>query len=248
MDNLNDKFINKIILGDCLEVMKDIPNESIDLILTDPPYNISQKKKIFRDYRSGKRSDISFDYGCWDYDFNIEPFLIETKRILKPFGQWLVFSSEQLFGKYREWFQNNGHFKQLIIWEITNPLPQFRKCGYRQATQLILWAYKIKPPVKDQHFNFLTQKEMRNIFKYPLCGGNERTKHPTQKPLQLIEHLIKIHSRENDIILDPFFGSGTTCVACVKLGRRYIGIEKDEEYFKIANERIEKEIKIQSLF
>ncbi|HRT03225.1 MAG TPA: DNA methyltransferase [Candidatus Diapherotrites archaeon] len=205
----------------------------------------SVKNKTWISYKNGI---FCITGNSWDYNFDIEPFLIETKRILKPFGQWLIFSSEQLFGKYREWFQKNGHFKQLIIWEITNPIPQFRKCGYRQATQLILWAYKNKPSKKEQHFNFLTQKEMRNIFKYPLCGGNERTKHPTQKPLILIEQLLKIHSREGDVVLDPFLGSGTTAVACIRLKRNFIGIELSEEYYKIAEERIKNEQKLQRLF
>jgi len=241
-------MFNKIILGDCIEVMRNIPDETIDLVLTDPPYNISQKNKIYRVYRSGKRADISFDFGEWDYSFEIEPFLIETKRVLKQFGQWLIFSSEYLYGKYREWFQQNGHFKQTIIWEITNPLPQFRKCSYRQSTNLILWAYKKKHSKKYSHFNFLKQEEMKNIMRYPICSGNERTEHPTQKPLKLIERLIEIHSRENDVVLDPFLGSGTTVVACIRLNRQYIGIEKNEKYFKIAEERVKRELEVQHLF
>jgi len=230
--------MNKIIQGDCLEIMKNIPDKSIDLILTDPPYNISQKNKIFRDYRSGQRADISFDYGDWDYEFDILPVLEESKRILKQYGQWIIFCSEQQIGMYRKWLEKNGHFKQIIIWEKTNPLPQFRKCGYRQATEIIMWAYKEKPTKKEQHFNFLLQEEMKNIFRFPICGGKERTKHPTQKPYKLIEELLKRHSFKGDMILDPFAGSGTTGVACHNLDRNYILIEKEPEYCKIARERI----------
>ena len=229
---------NQIIQGDCVEVMKGIPDKSVDMILTDPPYNISQKNKIFRDYRSGKRADINFDYGEWDYNFDILPILIESKRILKEYGQWLIFCAEQQIGMYRKWLGNNGHFKQLIIWEKLNPLPQFRKCGYRQATEIIMWAYKNKPKKIEQHFNFLKQEEMKNIFRFPICGGKERTKHPTQKPLGLITELLKRHSFKDDIILDPFLGSGTTAVACKETGRDYIGIEKDKEYCEIARRRI----------
>ena len=99
----------KLYLGDCLEVMKEIPDESIDLVLTDPPYNISHKGKIFRDYRSGKNGDINMDFGEWDYNFNITPFLEETKRILKKYGQWIVFCAEQQIGIYRKWLEENGH-------------------------------------------------------------------------------------------------------------------------------------------
>ena len=229
-----------IYLGNNLDIFKKIPNEIVDLVLTDPPYNISQKNKIYRDYRSGKRADISFDFGEWDYDFDPIPFLEETKRLLKPYGQWLIFCSEQQVGIYRNWLAANGHFKQIIIWEITNPLPQFRKCGYRQATQFILWAYKNKPKKKDQHFVFLTQKEMKNIFRFPICSGKERVKHPTQKPLRLIIELLKRHSFENDLVLDPFLGSGTTSVACKLMNRGCIGIELNKEYFDIAIERVKR--------
>ena len=237
-------FINKIICGDCLEVMKQIPDKSIDLVLTDPPYNISQKKKIFRDYRSGKRADISFDYGEWDYGFDILPVLEESKRILKDKGQWLIFCAEQQIGMYRKWLGENGHFKQILIWEKTNPLPQFRKCGYRQATEIIMWAYKQKPTKIEQHFNFLLQQEMLNIFRFPICGGNERTEHPTQKPNKLIKELLKRHSFEKDTILDPFLGSGTTAVACKQLKRNFIGIEISQKYCDIANQRLRQEILI----
>lgn len=239
-----EDIVNKIHHSDCLEFMKNIPDNSIDLILTDPPYNISQKNMIFRDYRNGKRADINFDYGEWDYDWNMIPFLEESKRVLKQYGQWLIFTSEQMFGDYRKWLSKNGHFKQFIIWEKTNPLPQFRKCGYRQATEIIMWAYKEKPKKIDQHFNFLMQKEMINIFRHPICGGNERTKHPTQKPVKLLEDLLKRHSFENDIVLDPFIGSGSTAVACRNLKRNFIGIEIDQKYVHMANNRLKQQLLI----
>ena len=174
---------NKIIQGDCIEIMKTIESNSIDLVLTDPPYNISQKNKIYRDYRSGKRGDINFDYGEWDYEWDMLPFLIETKRILKEYGQWIIFCAEQQIGDYRKWLGENGHFKQLIVWEKLNPLPQFRKCGYRQATEIIMWSYKNKPKKIDQHFNFLKQEEMKNIFRFLKGEGNKRGNNPTQKQL-----------------------------------------------------------------
>ena len=231
-------MINTIILGHALNVLKKIPDNYIDLILTDPPYNISQKNKIYRDYRSGKRADINFDYGEWDYDFDVLPILNESKRILKRYGQWLIFCAEQQIGMYRKWLGENGHFKQILIWEKLNPLPQFRKCGYRQATEIIMWAYKNKPKKIEQHFNFLKQEEMKNIFRFPICSGKERTKHPTQKPLKLIIELIKRHSFKNDIILDPFIGSGTTAVACLQLNRRFIGIEIKQEYIDMSYKMI----------
>ena len=147
-----------------------------------------------------------------------------------------------LIGIYRKWLEENGHFKQIIIWEKTNPLPQFRKCGYRQATEIIMWAYKNNPTKKEQHFNFLLQDEMKNIFKFPICGGKERTIHPTQKPIKLIEQLLLRHSFKNDLILDPFLGSGTTAVACKNLGRKCIGIEINKEYCDISIKRLRQEV------
>jgi DNA modification methylase len=233
-----DDFIDKVIQGDCLEVMKQIPDNSIDLIFTDPPYNISQKNKIFRDYRNGKNGDIRMDFGEWDYNFQIEPFLIESKRVLRDDGSIIVWTSEQLFGKYRDWFEKNMYPKQMLVWVKTNPLPQFRLVGYRQATELMFWALKKKNTKNNPNFIFLGQEEMTNVFYAPIVGGKERTKHPTQKPLSISMEIIRRHCRPGGIVLDPFLGSGTTAVAAKKLGRHYIGIEIDPEYVKIANERL----------
>ena len=233
-----EEIKNKILQGDCLEIMKDIPDNSIDLVFTDPPYNISQHKKIFRDYRSGKRADIKMDFGEWDYGFEIEPFLKEAKRVLRDDGSIIVWTSEQLYGKYREWFGKNMYPKQLLVWVKINPLPQFRLVGYRQATELLFWALKNKNTKNNPNFLFQTQKEMKNVFYAPIVGGRERTEHPTQKPLSVTEEIIKRHCRKDGIILDPFMGSGTTAVAAKKLGRNYIGIELNPDYIKIAEARI----------
>lgn len=234
-----DKYINKIILGDCLEVMKDIPDESVDLVLTDPPYNISQKdKRLYRRYKGGKQGDIVMDFGEWDYNFKIEPFLIESKRVLRDNGSIIVWTSEQLFGEYRNWFVKYMRPKQLLIWVKTNPLPQFRLNGYRQSTELLFWAMKSRNKKDNKNFIFQSQREMTNVFYAPIVGGKERTTHPTQKPLSITEKLIKTHCIKNGIVLDPFLGSGTTAVACKKLGRRYIGIEISEEYYNIAKQRV----------
>lgn len=233
-----DDYINKIIQGDCLQIMKGIPDKSIDLVLTDPPYNISQKNKIFRDYRNGKNGDIKMNFGEWDYNFNIEPFLIESKRILKYNGSVIVWTSEQLYGKYREWFSKNMHPKQLLVWVKTNPLPQFRLVGYRQATELMFWALKNKNTKDNENFIFQKQKEMNNVFYSPIVGGKERTEHPTQKPLSIISEIVKRHCRLNGIVLDPFLGSGTTACACKMLDRNYIGIEISPEYCAIARQRV----------
>ena len=146
--------------GDCLDIMAIFPDESIDLIITDPPYNVSHKDKLYRTYKNGKRKDISLDFGEWDYGFDATLFLEESKRVLKKYGQWLIFCSDLQLGDYVEWLKENGYFKQILIWEKLNPPPHFRKTEYRQATEFIVWAYKENPPIKEQHFNFLTQEEV----------------------------------------------------------------------------------------
>jgi len=229
---------------DCLEVLKEFPDESIDLVYTDPPYNISQKNKIFRDYRSGKRADINMDFGRWDYNFEIIPFLEQSKRVLNEYGSVIVWTSEQLYGKYREWFEKNMYPKQLLIWEKLNPLPQFRLVGYRQATELMFWALKKKNTKSNPNFNFKSQKEMTNVFCAPIVGGKERKwGHPTQKPLKVCKQIVDIHCRESGIVLDPFTGVGTICVAAKELNRKWIGIEMDEEYCRRAKERLKGTIK-----
>jgi len=220
---------NKIIQGDALEELRKIPDSSVDLVFTDPPYNISQKNKIFRDYRNGNNGDINMDFGEWDYNFDIKPFLIECKRILKDNGSIIVWTSEQLYGEYRKWFAENMYPKQLLIWVKTNPLPQFRLVGYRQATELMFWALKNKNKQDNDNFIFQGQKEMTNVFYAPIVGGKERTEHPTQKPLSITEKIIKRHCVQGGIVVDPYIGSGTTAVACLKLGRKFIGIERERE-------------------
>jgi site-specific DNA-methyltransferase (adenine-specific) len=229
---------NRIIHGDCLEILPQIESGTVDLIFTDPPYNISQKNKIFRDYRNGKEGNIVMDFGEWDYDFDMIPFLLESKRILKETGSVIVWTSEQMYGKYREWFAKHMYPKQLLVWVKTNPLPQFRLVGYRRATELMFWALKNKNTKNNENFLFSTQKEMNNVFYAPIVGGIERTDHPTQKPLSITSKIIQTHCQVGGIVLDPFAGSGTTLVAAKNLGRRYIGIEKEEKYYNIAVDRI----------
>lgn len=241
------KYLNKITCGDCLELLKQLPDNSVDLVFTDPPYNISQKNKIFRDYRNGKNGDVNMDFGEWDYDFEMEPFLTESKRILKNSGSMIVWTSEQLYGKYREWFAENMYPKQLLVWVKDNPLPQFRLVGYRQATELMFWALKVKNTTDNPNFIFQSQSEMTNVFYAPIVGGKERTEHPTQKPLSICRKIVQVHCRENGVVLDPYAGSGTIPVACKELGRNFIGVEMDEKYCQIANKRLNETCKQESL-
>jgi len=234
-----NSFTNKIIKGDCIEVMKKIPNSSIDLIVTDPPYNISG---LSSGVVLHGRDVNTKEFGLWDYGFEVKPIVKEFKRLLKPKGQVYIFTSEKLFVQYRlEMEKLKFHFRNLITIEKLNPLPKMRQVSWRNATEYILYAGREKTEKCDYTFNWLGQQEMINVFKIPILGGQERRQfgyHPNQKPLKIIEKLIRVSSNENDLILDPFLGSGTTALACQNLHRNFIGIESDLKYIKIAQNRI----------
>ena len=237
---------NIIIKGNCIEEMKKLPDESVDCIITDPPYNIS-KLNDNRDRSKlnspimRRESPLVYDFGEWD-NMNRKDFLEFTKiwlkeccRVLKEDGCIISFFNKEDIS-YLNWIAKEYGIRTRTIftWHKTNPVPSFRKVNYLSACEFI-W---IGSKGKFKTFNFKQQKEMHNFFETPNKSSYGETKHPTEKPLKLIEHLLEIHTNEKDIVLDPFLGSGTTAVACLKLNRKFIGIEKEEEYCKIAEERI----------
>ena len=248
--------LNKIIYGDALEELKKIPTESIDLIITDPPYNVSTDLKIDRS-RWGKKQKrkaiINFDYGEWDKmsEDDFERFTLkwyaECKRVLKKGGSIYIFFTKELISlfhlhRFYDFPPEKSHrdsglikTKNIISWIKSNPLPAFNRTNYRSAVEFIYFGQK---EGEKAIFNFGQQKEMKNWFEYPLVQGRERTKHPTQKPLGLIQKFVQVSSNKDDLVLDPFIGSGTTAVAAKMLGRNYIGIEKSKEYCEIAEARI----------
>ncbi len=240
------KKTNKIIQGDCIEEMKKLPENSVDAIITDPPYNWSHKNKIDRIKMNKKsikrRKAVSMDFGKWDYQSDkelmefTERWIKEGMRILKDTGCFYVFySKEEIIYLKKAIEKYGGYWKSEIIWHKTNPVPNFRKRSYTSSIEAIGYAVKNKGKFK---FNFKTQKEMHNFLESGICQGKERTKHPTQKPLWIIEHFLEVSTDVGDMVLDPFLGSGTTAIACQKLNRKWIGIEKEEEYVKIAKARI----------
>lgn len=228
--------------GDCLELMKDIPDKSIDLILTDPPYLISKKSG----FNSGgawnnaedkrlQKTPPKTDFGEWDKK-EIDFFTVfkEFYRVLKYGGTVICFFDIWKM-QYLKQIAEENRFKQfrLIRWDKTNPVPVNSKLNYlSNATEHALTCVKGSKPTFHSEYNI-------GVFKYPICSGKERTEHPTQKPLSLMQELLKIHTNDNDVVLDPFMGSGSTGVACINTGRNFIGIELDENYFNIAKERIE---------
>lgn len=250
-------ILDTVICGDCLKVLQDIPDNSIDFVFVDPPYNISQEdKKIDRNKirnkkvrrlmskRQNKVSELSYDFGKWDNYNSVdeqlefaEKWLKECYRVLKEdSGQIISFYSKSEISFLESIMTGIGfHVRQTLVWHKTNPVPQIFKVGYMSASEFMTWA-TMQKGAKHTFNSELGQ--IHSVFTYPLCQGRERTEHPTQKPLKLLEKIIIYHTKTNDIILDPMCGSGSVCVAAKELHRNYIGIELSEEYCKIAHNRL----------
>lgn len=229
----------KLFNDDCLKQIKNIKNKSIDLILTDPPYNIA--KYSTGNIKLPNRSDINNDIAFWDLiEINPADFLTEFKRILKPTGNIFIFTSYNLLGKWHEVFDKEFDTFQYFIWHKTNPVPKIYKNGFLNSCELIICLWN-----KGHIWNFTKQNEMHNFFESPICMRPERLqspKHPAQKPIKLLQHLIKISTNENAIVYDPFMGVGSTAVASLKLNRKFIGCEIDKIYFDAAIKRINMEV------
>lgn len=231
----------KLFNDDCLNQIKTIESNSIDLILTDPPYNIAQ-------YSTGNinlpnRAEINNNIADWDLlEINPSDFLQEFKRILKPDGNIFIFTSYNLLGKWHEVFDKEFDTFQFFIWHKTNPVPKIYKNGFLNSCELIICLWN-----KGHKWNFTKQNEMHNFFESPICMRPERLKepkHPAQKPVKLLQHIIKIASNENDTVYDPFMGVGSTAIASIRLNRKFIGCEIDNIYFKATIDRINNEINI----
>jgi site-specific DNA-methyltransferase (adenine-specific)/modification methylase len=224
----------EMVKTDSLEYMKSMPDQSVDFILTDPPYNLSQ-------YSTGNmqfdwRADINNDLAEWDKNFDPISVKDEFLRILKPTGNIFAFCSYNLIGRWHEIFDPLFDTFQFFVWHKTNPVPKFRKAGFLNSCELIVCMWN-----KGHTWNFGKQSEMHNFFEGPICMGRERVKnpkHPTQKPVRLLKHLINIATNQKDVVFDPFMGVGSTGVAAVEMGRQFIGVEIDEAYFEVAQKRL----------
>ena len=249
-----------IIKGDCLKELKKIPDKSFDLIFADPPYNMQLGGKLKRPDNSVVRG-VNDDWDKFEsfknYDDFSNSWLEECKRILKDNGSiWVIGSYHNIFrlGKCIQdlgfWILND------VIWRKNNPMPNFRGTRFTNAHETLIWASKNK---KSKYtFNYQSLKcfnddlQMRSDWLIPICGGKERLKlngkkiHSTQKPEALLHRIILASTNKQDKILDPFLGTGTTAVVAKKLGRKYLGIEKDNKYFKYAYERLDRTKKMET--
>ena len=217
-----EQFINKVICSDCLEVMKDIPDKSIDMILTDPPYGMN--------YQSSRRTATK-QFAKITNDTNIDwfpEFIKECYRILKDNSHIYIFCNDYNISKFRD-LQEQAGFKnkRTLVWVKNNHTSGDLLGDYANKTEFINYAQKGR--------RLLNGGRDTNVLNFSRVSKLE---HPTQKPVDLNEYLIKKSTNENDIILDPFAGSGTTGVACKNLNRNYILIEKEPEYIDIINKRL----------
>jgi modification methylase len=244
-----------IIRGDCLQELKRIPGDSIDLIFADPPYNMQLENDLYRP--NNTKVDGVDDH--WDkfgsfaeYDSFCAAWLADCRRILKETGSiWVIGSYHNIFRIGAVMLNLGFWILNDVTWHKTNPMPNFLGKRFTNAAETLLWCAKSKE-CKKYTFNYKTMKrynggrQMTSVWPIKLCAGKERIRgsdgrkaHSTQKPEELLKRIILSSSKKDDIVLDPFFGTGTTGAAAKKLGRRFIGIEREEAYIKIARERID---------
>lgn len=245
---------NTIIAGDCIEVMNGLPEASIDLIFADPPYNLQLRGDLHRP--EGSQVDAVDD--AWDhfasfdaYDRFTRAWLAAARRVLKPTGAiWVIGSYHNIF-RVGAALQDTGFWiLNDVVWRKTNPMPNFRGRRLTNAHETMIWASREQGA--RYTFNYEALKslnegvQMRSDWMLPICTGHERLKdesgdkaHPTQKPESLLHRVLVGASNPGDVVLDPFFGTGTTGAVARKLGRDYIGIEREEAYRRIAQKRLD---------
>ncbi|MCD6433209.1 MAG: site-specific DNA-methyltransferase [Sulfurimonas sp.] len=246
-------MLNTIINGDCIETLKNIPDNSVDLIFADPPYFMQTEGTLLRTEGTAFKGvddewDKFSDYE--EYDSFCTAWLKECYRILKKDGSIWVIGAFQNIYRIGYIMQNLGYWiLNDIVWNKTNPTPNFKGTRFTNANETMLWCTKSKNA--KYTFNYKTMKhlnnskQMKSVWNIGLCIGNERLKdgngdkvHSTQKPQKLLMNVILSSSKVGDIILDPFMGSGTTGAVAKETGRNFIGIERDKKYICYADERI----------
>jgi modification methylase len=250
---MGDFSMNRIISGDCIEAMQSLPAASVDMVFADPPYNLQLEGELHRP----NNSRVDGVEEAWDrfddfasYDRFSEAWLSAARRILKPEGTlWVI-------GSYHNIFRVGARLQDLgywilndVVWRKTNPMPNFRGRRFTNAHETMIWCARDREG--RYRFNYEAMKslnddlQMRSDWLLPICSGGERLKdgegkkaHPTQKPEALLHRVILASTQPGDVVLDPFFGTGTTGVVAKRLGRNYIGIERDPGYISAAEKRL----------
>jgi len=245
--------LNQILRGDCIEILKSLPENSVDLIFADPPYNLQLRNDLYRPNMT-KVDAVNDGWdkfeGFAEYDTFTREWLSESQCVLKETGTiWVIGSYHNIYrvGAIMQdlgfWLLND------IVWIKNNPMPNFRGVRFTNAHETMIWAQKKKGA--KYTFNHQSMKALnddlqrRSDWYLPLVTGKQRIKsngtkaHSTQKPEALLYRILMASSNPGDVVLDPFFGSGTTGAVAKKLGRNWIGIERDKKYIKVAQKRID---------
>ena len=253
MDGIVPLKVNQVLVGDCVELMAGLPEASIDLVFADPPYNLQLAGDLLRP----NNSVVDGVDDAWDkfadfaaYDQFTRAWLAAARRVLKPDGAiWVIGSYHNIY-RVGAILQDLGYWiLNDIVWRKSNPMPNFRGRRFTNAHETLLWCGKSAE--SRYTFNYKSMKalneelQMRSDWLIPLCGGPERLKrdgrkaHPTQKPEALLHRVLLASTKPDDVVLDPFFGTGTTGAVAKRLGRRFIGLERDPDYAALARERID---------
>ena len=245
--------VDTILVGDCIAQMNALPAGSVDLIFADPPYNLQLEDGLTRPDQS-KVDAVDVDWDKFQsfahYDAFTRAWLAAARRILKPDGAiWVIGSYHNIFrvGTALQdldyWMLND------VIWRKANPMPNFRGTRFTNAHETLIWAARDKKSRVTFNYEAMKQAnedtQMRSDWLFPICTGGERLTdadgdkvHPTQKPEALLFRILNATTKPGDVVLDPFFGTGTTGAVAKKLGRRFIGIERDDTYIAAALKRI----------
>lgn len=252
-------WIDTIIEGNCLEALPTLPADSVDLIFADPPYNLQLRGDLWRPNVS-KVDGVTED---WDkfksleaYDDFTRSWLSECRRVLKPTGTLWVIGSYHNIYRVGSILQDLGYWiLNDIVWVKSNPMPNFHGVRFTNAHETLIWAQK--DPGAKYTFNYHAMKalndnqQMRSDWFLPICTGKERLKedgkkvHPTQKPEALLYRVLLATTKPGDVVLDPFFGTGTTGAMAKKLQRHFIGIELEPNYICVARKRLESAIQLE---
>ena len=245
--------VDCVIEGDCVQGMRTLPDGIADLVFADPPYNLQLKQELRRPDQSRVDAvDDEWDqFGSFaEYDRFTREWLTEARRVMKDTGTlWVIGSYHNIFrvGAILQdlgfWILND------VVWRKTNPMPNFRGKRFTNAHETMIWASKGRK--HSYTFNYEAMKalndelQMRSDWTLPICSGHERLKdlngdkaHSTQKPESLLHRVIVSSTKPGDVVLDPFFGSGTTGAVARRLGRHFIGLERDPKYARLARSRI----------
>ena len=251
---VTDLKTDVVLRGDCIEMLKTLPDASVDMVFADPPYNLQLGGDLLRPDNSMVDA-VDDDWDKFDsfatYDAFTRAWMTECRRVLKPEGSiWVI-------GSYHNVFRLGSAIQDLgfwvlndIIWRKSNPMPNFKGTRFTNAHETLIWAARSRDQ-KRYTFNYDALKafnedvQMRSDWTFALCTGEERIKdadgkkaHPTQKPEALLHRVLMAATKPGDVVLDPFFGTGTTGAAARRMGRHYIGIERDPTYADVAEKRI----------